>query len=324
MKKYIKCLTVIIVFVFLISSFSIDGRASSINIKVNGQDFAQSGEAVIIDGRTYIPVRAFTELLGYYVSWNGKAREAIITDGIDTTKFYINSKKVYFNDKTLYMDSRAIIIDGRTYAPVRFVAEIYGHKVLWESETSTVFISEIPSYIVQEGDTLNIISQKTGIGIDYIMEWNSLSSDMLQIGDKLYLEPIQYKALDDLKTNAVVSYTDEELQWLAKIIYTEARDEPYDGLVAVGAVVLNRIEDKYFPNTIYDVIFQKSQFVPVTTGLIYNVNPDNDSFRAAEDALLGVDPTNGALFFNNPSISVSTYFNNKEPIIQIGNHCFYK
>lgn len=324
MRRYFKSLIVFMIFVFLLLSFSIDGRAASINIKVNGEDFAQSGEAVIIDNRTYIPVRAFTELLGYYVSWDGKAREAIVTDGKQTTKFFVNSKKVYFDEKILYMDSRAVIIDGRTYAPVRFIAEIYGHEVLWESETSTVLISEIPSYIVQENDTLNIISQKTGIGIDYIMDWNHLSSDMLQIGDKLYLEPIQYKALDDLKTNAVVSYTDEELQWLAKIIYTEARDEPYDGLVAVGAVVLNRIDDKYFPNTIYDVIFQKSQFTPVSTGLIYNVNPDNESYRAAEDALLGTDPTNGALFFNNPSISVSTYFKNKVPIIQIGNHCFYK
>ncbi|MGD9676742.1 MAG: cell wall hydrolase [Vulcanibacillus sp.] len=325
MKSYIKNLGIfILVFIILFSFTSIDAKASSLIVKLNGTDVSDIAEAVLVDGRTYIPVRAFTELLGYQVSWDSKLKEATVTDYINTFKFYIDSKKVNFNESTLYMDSRALIINGRTYAPVRFVTEIFGYKVFWDSNTSTVNINEIPSYIVEEGDTLFLISEKLGIGIDSLMSWNQLNSDIINVGDKLYLEKAELNALDELKTNAVINYTDEELDWLAKIIYTEARDEPYEGLVAVGAVVVNRVESSRFPNEIYDVIFQKNQFTPVTTGLIYKIVPNNASYKAAEEALMGNDPTNGALFFNNPRISVSTFFSSKEVTIRIGNHSFYR
>ncbi|OEF98968.1 hypothetical protein BHF71_10505 [Vulcanibacillus modesticaldus] len=302
----------------------INAGSAPIKIKVNGKDFNQNEDTVIIDGRTFIPVRKFTELLGSQVSWDSKTREVMVIKGNTMIKFLIDSKMVYYNSEKLYMDAKAQIIDGRTYAPVRFVAEAFRHKVGWDKETRTVLIDEVPGYVVKEGDTLQLISETFGVSIDDLKKWNQLSSDVISVDTKIFFEPISFNSVDKLRTKAVVEYSDDELEWLAKIIYAEARDEPYEGLVAVGAVVINRVKNPWFPNTIYDVIFQQSQFTPAKTGLIYNIKPDEASYRAAEEALLGVDPVDGALFFNNPKISTSSFFKNKKPLIKIGNHNFYR
>ena len=81
MQKFTKDLIIfVLVMVIFFSYSSIDGKASSMIVKINGLDVSSSAEAVIIGGRTYIPVRAFTELLGYQVGWDNKLREATVTD----------------------------------------------------------------------------------------------------------------------------------------------------------------------------------------------------------------------------------------------------
>lgn len=320
-----KQLIITLTFVMIFLSLGVNASATSnTNIVVNGVDFQAGEEIVILNGRTYIPVRDFTELLGAYVEWNSENQEVYIAKENDKINFKINSNKVVFNSETMYMDSKAVIINGHTYAPVRFVAEAFKHDVNWRAETSTVLIDEFPIYVVKEGDTLTLLSDTLGISVDDLKSWNQLTSDEIKIEQKLYLKPMVLKAVDDTKTNAVCSYTEEEFEWLAKIIYAEANDEPYTGLVAVGAVVLNRVEDPYFPNSIYDVIFQPSQFTPVKTGRIYEIMPDAEAYQAAEDALMGVNPVEGALFFNNPKTSkYSSFFNSRQVVAIIGNHRFY-
>lgn len=96
-----------------------------------------------------------------------------------------------------------------------------------------------------------------------------------------------------------------DVKLLAAIIYCEAGNQPYNGKVAVGAVVLNRVESKRFPNSIEGVIYQRGQFTPAMTGklarVLRNGNIPSSCYDAAEDALNGVDPVNGALFFNTRS-----------------------
>jgi len=92
---------------------------------------------------------------------------------------------------------------------------------------------------------------------------------------------------------------DKDLELLAKAIHGEARGEPYEGQVAVGAVVLNRVESDEFPNNLRDVIYQANQFSAVEDGQI-NLTPNETSYKAARDALYGRDPSLGALFFYNP------------------------
>ena len=108
---------------------------------------------------------------------------------------------------------------------------------------------------------------------------------------------------------------------LARCIYAEARGEPYVGQVAVGAVVLNRVRSSNFPNSIAGVIYQSYAFTAVADGQI-NLSPDETALKAAQDALNGWDPTNGCLYYYNPSTATSKWIWSREIRLVIGNHNF--
>ncbi|WP_202078566.1 cell wall hydrolase [Caldalkalibacillus salinus] len=118
----------------------------------------------------------------------------------------------------------------------------------------------------------------------------------------------------------------ETLEWLSKIIEAEAEGEPYLGKVAVGGVIMNRVEHEWFPDSIKDVIFQRTshvyQFSPVGNGRIYRVTPSEESIKAAHAALNGEDPTNGALYFFNPRISNDSWIRTRTEAVTIGQHRF--
>lgn len=121
------------------------------------------------------------------------------------------------------------------------------------------------------------------------------------------------------KTNA--SQNDSAL--LARIINAEARGEPYTGQVAVGAVVLNRVKNSSFPNTISGVIFQPGAFSSVNDGQ-WNAEIYSSCYNAARDALNGYDPTGGALYFYNPKKTTSKWIYSRPVVLTIGNHVFAK
>jgi len=115
--------------------------------------------------------------------------------------------------------------------------------------------------------------------------------------------------------------SDDDLYWLSRIIHAEARGEPYEGKVAVGAVVLNRAKKNN--KTIKQVIFASGQFTPVKNGSIYN-KPSAESIQAAKDALAGVNPVGDAYYFYNPKISKSKFMRSRKLVKRIGNHDFLK
>lgn len=109
--------------------------------------------------------------------------------------------------------------------------------------------------------------------------------------------------LERLGITTDVSYEDD-LYTLASVINGEGRGEPYTGQVAIGAVVLNRVESDKFPNSIAEVVYQSGAFDSVRDGQI-NLTPSESAIRAATDALNGWDPTDGALYFWNPATATS-------------------
>lgn len=121
-----------------------------------------------------------------------------------------------------------------------------------------------------------------------------------------------------------VYITKGNIDLMAKIVYAESCAEPYEGKVAVAAVILNRLKDSRFPNTIEGVIKQKSAFSCVRNGKI-DVTPDKNSYRAVMDAIKGNDPTSNAVFFYNPKIATSSWMKNinKQNSKKIGNHVFF-
>ena len=124
--------------------------------------------------------------------------------------------------------------------------------------------------------------------------------------------------------NPSFSASESELDMLAKIIYAEARGENYNGKVAVGAVIMNRIKSSKYPNTIREVIFAPKQFSPVSNGTYYSAKPGEAEYQAAKDALNGVDPTNGALTFYAYTYTYSAYHESMHHTATIGNHKFFR
>lgn len=116
-----------------------------------------------------------------------------------------------------------------------------------------------------------------------------------------------------------------DIQLLARAINGEARGESYEGQVAVGAVILNRVKSSKFPNTIAGVIYQSGAFTAVSDGQI-NVPIDEKStvYKAAQDALNGWDPTNGCIYYFNPDTATSSWIWSRPIVKKIGKHNFCK
>ncbi len=112
-----------------------------------------------------------------------------------------------------------------------------------------------------------------------------------------------------------------QVDLLARLISAEARGEPYSGQVAVGAVVLNRIKHPSFPNTLSGVIYQSGAFTCITDGQ-FNQPVAESAYRAARDALNGVDPSGGAIYYFNPSTATSAWIWSRPLITVIGKHRF--
>ena len=121
----------------------------------------------------------------------------------------------------------------------------------------------------------------------------------------------------------VINITSDELLLLSKLVTGEARGESYEGQVAVAAVVINRVKDPRFPNSIKDVIYQKNAFSVVKDGSI-NLQPTESAYTAAQEALYGSDPTNNAIYFWNPDIATCNWIKTLNPYMRIGNHVFAK
>lgn len=166
------------------------------------------------------------------------------------------------------------------------------------------------TYTVKSGDTLCLIALKKGISLETLRKINNKWDNMIYPGQQLSI-PLaagtSYSAASSgtgTSGKAVISYTQEELDLLARLVTAEAESEPYAAQVAVAAVVVNRVKSDIFPDTISSVIYQKSdgyyQFTPVENGWI-NKPTTTQARNAALEALNGSDPSNGALYYFDDS-----------------------
>lgn len=118
-------------------------------------------------------------------------------------------------------------------------------------------------------------------------------------------------------------YSSSDYNLLARLISAEARGEPYNGQVAVGAVVLNRVQHPSFPNSISGVIYQNGAFSCLNDGQFYQPIADS-AYQAARDAMNGMDPSGGAIYYFNPSTATSSWIWSRPLIKVIGKHRFCK
>lgn len=132
--------------------------------------------------------------------------------------------------------------------------------------------------------------------------------------------PQTLKALG-ISIGSVPSATEANINLLARIISAEARGEPYKGQVAVGAVILNRIEHPSFPDTLSGVIYQNGAFTAIVDGQ-FNEPVASSAYNAARDALNGWDPTGGAIYYYNPAKTSNKFMHSRPVITVIGGHRF--
>lgn len=132
---------------------------------------------------------------------------------------------------------------------------------------------------------------------------------------------LTYLGLSSSSSSNSYGFTQSEVELLARTISAESRGEPYEGQVAVGAVILNRIEHPSFPNTMAGVIYQNGAFSCIDDGQIDEPVYES-SKRAAVDAMNGWDPSGGAIYYYNPVTATNKWIRSRPIIVTIGKHVF--
>ncbi|MDT8719760.1 LysM peptidoglycan-binding domain-containing protein [Clostridium sp. 19966] len=215
--------------------------------------------------------------------------------------------------KAAHAATNYTVVSGDTlYSIGKTFGTSYTNIMTYNKLTSTVIkpgqVISIPDryYTVQKGNTLYQISKQYGITVDSLKAANNLTSNIIYPGQKLLVPYAAAASSSNAPSASVIPYTAEDLDLLARLIQSEAANQSYSAKVAVGAVVINRVQSGLFANTLKGVIYEKIngyyQFTPVKNGLINNA-ADSASRNAAYAALHGSDPTNGALFYFDDSVT---------------------
>ncbi len=190
--------------------------------------------------------------------------------------------------------------------------------VAWGSRGSQVSLvqQKLKQYGYYDGAVDGVFGKETYNAVVWFQEKNGLKADGA-------VGPSTAAALGITLTGTVSAstYQESEVRILARLVSGEARGEPYVGQVAVAAVVLNRVKSPAFPNTISGVVFQTGAFDAVWDGQ-FDMEPTENSVRAARDALNGWDPTGGCLYYYNPSTATNSWIWTRQVQLTIGKHAF--
>ena len=241
------------------------------------------------------------------------------------------------NDDFLKVDSRPYIEEDTVFAPIRAISEALGGAVEWNADARYASIhcggNEITLYADGGGIYLNGEKQsgknpeiRNGRFMVPVRAISNLLGAEVDWNDEYRYVEVTADGIELPDSMTDHTYTHDDVYWLARIIHAESQGESFEGKLAVGDVILNRVESSEFPNTIYDVIFDRNyaiQFEPVANGTVYNT-PGKDSIAAAKLAMTSESSIGDCLYFFSPKNSPVNWINkNREFYSAIGNHEFY-
>lgn len=246
------------------------------------------------------------------------------------TDIYLEGAKI--------LDGDCVIWNSTTYVPLRKFCNLFDDCTFsWNGATGTATVTTAHgmTLIVQSGalyiyanghyfytvgrvqnwsGSLYVPIRPLARAFDSALHWNA-SRRAVELE-----KPVGAPAV------AWANYNEDDVYWLSRIISAESRGEPFEGQIAVGNVVLNRMRHSSYPNTIYGVIFDRkhgTQFSPVSFGTIYQ-KPTASAVIAAKICLEGYSISERALFFMNPRAATSNWISKNRPYaFTIGNHDFY-
>ena len=245
-----------------------------------------------------------------------------------------NSPRIVVNDQVLNLEVPARLIYEQTYVPyMSIVKALYPDATAqWNGErtvvTATGLTLEIPvkqPYFIANGRYLYLPQGNTILDNHTLLP---VRTRCAALGANVAWDPVGFSVVITAGENGPIAsaseaYGYEDLYWLSHIINAESGNQPLEGKIAVGNVVLNRVASSIFPNSIYDVIFQKHQFTPTANGSI-RLEPNAESIIAAKLCLDGANTVGNALFFLNPRTAPNSWASRNRPYLTtIGAHAFY-
>ena len=194
---------------------------------------------------------------------------------------------------------------------------------LYKKGSSGEMVSQIQTRLKNwgyyDGAVDGVYGSRTEAAVRWFQQKNGLSPDG-QVGDQT-LAALGISSGGGGGSGSGSGSQSGDLYLLARLISAEARGEPYVGQVAVGAVVLNRVEHPSFPNSISGVVYQPGAFSCLDDGQ-FNEPVAESAYRAAQEALNGYDPSYGAIYYFNPATATSRWIWSRPLIVQIGSHRF--
>jgi len=268
----------------------------SVPVTVDGMRL--SGVSYVDSGVTTVPLRALLDAVGgWHIRWDaGKGRAVAVTGGVVLTA-KPSEKSVVINSRRCSVPTPVYVEKGRTYVPLRAVGEALGWEVKWDAALGGAAVVTRSAGGTENVGTGGAPAHTGGTA-------GGVTDGILEDG-----------------------WTEEDLYWLSRVISAESQGESYQGQLAVGNVVLNRVASAEFPNTIKGVVFDAKdavQFEPVANGTIYNT-PTAQSVKAAKAVLSGEGRVVGdCLYFYAPALSKGLWINqNRTYYTTIGCHRFY-
>lgn len=213
----------------------------------------------------------------------------------------------------------ALIAAGTLLAALIPAAEAVTYKKGSSGAVVSQIQTKLKNWGYYAGDVYGVYGSATERAVRAFQRKNGLTADG-KAGAQT-LEALGLPADSGGNSGGSGGMTGAQVDLLARLISAEARGEPYSGQVAVGAVVLNRIRHPSFPNTLSGVIYQSGAFTCITDGQ-FNEPVAESAYRAARDALNGVDPSGGAIYYFNPSTATSAWIWSRPLITVIGKHRF--
>lgn len=236
------------------------------------------------------------------------------------------------------LDDTAYLIDGVTYVPFRAFCVLASNcEVSWNASTRTAtakaatgarITARVGEEVITYGERVFFTAAPNRIVGDrlYVAIRPLAKCFGINVGWDKATRSVYLSRTGKIPRHDAGVYDADALYWLSHIIGAEAKGEPFRGQIAVGNVVLNRVDSRQYPNTIYDVIFDKTygvQFSPTANGTIY-AEPPAEAVRAAKVCLEGYTLSDSILYFFNPRIAQSHWISqNCTYAFRIGSHVFY-
>lgn len=263
------------------------------------------------------------------------AAASVKAEAVVDITIVVDGKQVGLGDSVRKMDDRLFL-------PAASLADIFGAKVEWDQDHEKVTIhttegnqivlgNGVPVVYFNESRYMMDVAPFIENGRTYLSI--RTLADLLRTTVKWYEDeqlvellsvPLEEEFIPAIFENEAEPFTEDDLMLLAKITQVESGYESYEGQLAVANVILNRVKDPKFPNSIKEVIYSGKQFPPAHNGLLDKSKPNESVLRAVKDALNGKNNVEDAVYFFNPKVSKDKFWKSLTVITTIGVHSFAK